>query len=109
MKNVFVFLTIMILALNARAQDHTSKIPPLQFAKNKKVNNFTSSQKTNNTFLLKNAKLDNQNRAVQPFDNGVHYTTFFCKMELTMYEHCNMWIKVHAGDYDVYTKDAADR
>ena len=108
MKNSVVFSIIMVLALNAGAQDNTSKVPPLQFPKNKKETNFISSPKTNTSFSLKKTKLDPQHQAVQPFDNGVHNTAFFCKMELNVYERCHVWVKVHAGDYDVYSKENAD-
>jgi hypothetical protein len=39
------------------------------------------------------------------FDKAVHYSAFFCKMELKAVDHCNVWIKLHAGDYDAYTKN----
>jgi hypothetical protein len=33
----------------------------------------------------------------------VHYTAFFCKMEVKTANALGIMIKVHAGDYDVYT------
>ncbi len=32
-----------------------------------------------------------------------HYTAFFCKMELKALNHLGIWVKVHAGDYDIYS------
>jgi hypothetical protein len=33
----------------------------------------------------------------------VHYTAFFCKMEVKTQQTLGIMIKVHAGDYDRYT------
>ncbi len=33
-----------------------------------------------------------------------HYSAFFCKMELKALDHLGIWVKLHAGDYDNYTK-----
>jgi hypothetical protein len=33
----------------------------------------------------------------------VHYTAFFCKMEVKTQQTLGIMVKVHAGDYDTYT------
>jgi hypothetical protein len=58
---------------------------------------------------MRNSDFPLQQQAPKRFDNEVHYTAFFCKMELNMHERCNIWIKVHAGDYDVYSKEGTER
>lgn len=40
----------------------------------------------------------------QAIPNNFHYTAFFCKMELKAMNHFGIWIKVHVGDYDNYSK-----
>jgi hypothetical protein len=43
--------------------------------------------------------------ALKPYLNTYHYTAFFCKMELKTIDYFGIYIKVHAGDYDAYTKE----
>ncbi len=42
-------------------------------------------------------------------ESGVHYTTFFCKMETTLRSHLNIWVKVRAGNDDLYRQITAER
>ena len=49
--------------------------------------------------------------AQNPFENSsfhlpqsVKFPAFFCQMELKSVDRFNFWIKVHAGDYDKYSK-----
>ena len=42
---------------------------------------------------------------LKPYRNTFRYTAFFCKMELKAVDYFGIWIKVHAGDYDAYTKE----
>lgn len=37
------------------------------------------------------------------FKSPIHYTAFFCKMEVKTSNALGIMIKVHAGDYDGYT------
>jgi hypothetical protein len=43
---------------------------------------------------------------LKPYLNTYRYTAFFCKMELKAVHYFGIYIKVHAGDYDTYTKEA---
>ncbi len=93
-KSVLILLCILPTLLIAQRKG--LKFPVLQFQK--KQNYFSSSPgfvKNNSTSLKE---------VLKPFDNAVHYSAFFCNMELVMHERCNIWIKVHAGDYDTYSK-----
>ena len=40
------------------------------------------------------------------FDPAVHYPAFFCRMELKSVSRLGIRIKVHAGDYDAYSRPA---
>jgi hypothetical protein len=42
---------------------------------------------------------------VKPYMNQFRYTAFFCKMELKSVDYFGIWIKVHAGNYEEYTRD----
>ncbi len=41
----------------------------------------------------------------RPFEKGIHYSAFFCKMEVRNCERYNIGIKFHAGEYDKYTRE----
>lgn len=41
-----------------------------------------------------------------PIDNTLHYNAFFCTMELMNRERFHIWIKLHAGRYDEYTRES---
>ncbi|MGZ4035430.1 MAG: hypothetical protein ACXVPU_07690 [Bacteroidia bacterium] len=60
------------------------------------------------SFAIKNNLLNSHSsyskNTLYRFDSAVHYSAFFCKMELTIFEKSNVWLKFHAGDYDRYTK-----
>ncbi len=43
--------------------------------------------------------------SLKPYVNQFRYTAFFCKMELKTVDYFGIWIKVHAGNYEEYTKD----
>jgi len=40
---------------------------------------------------------------INPFETGVHYNAFFCKLEVENLKRFNIWIKFHAADYDKYS------
>jgi len=40
-------------------------------------------------------------------DPVVHYPAFFCRMELRSVSQLGIWIKLHAGDYDAYSRSAS--
>jgi hypothetical protein len=54
------------------------------------------------SFLSQKPLVSFNHQVVKPFDSSVHYTAFFCKMEVRNLERYHVWIKFHAGDYDRY-------
>lgn len=45
--------------------------------------------------------------ASKPFGSYVHYDAFFCRMERHTLARTGVWVKIHAGDYDRYTRGSA--
>ncbi len=54
--------------------------------------------------INKSPLLNNRLHVLKPFDNNIQYDAFFCKMEVNNAERFNIRIKIHAGNYDDYTR-----
>ncbi len=48
--------------------------------------------------------MNNRLHILKPFDNNIQYDAFFCKMEVNNAVRFNIRIKIHAGNYDDYTR-----
>lgn len=73
----------------------------LQFPSTPYPNHFNTP--SINTFSL----ITSGTHSLAPIDPAVHYPAFFCRMELKTMNHLGIWIKVHAGDYDTYSRPNA--
>jgi hypothetical protein len=96
--NKLVLFLLLLLPLFSYSQRAVIKHSALYFPRS-----YTDYSYTSNNFISKGICFSQQ-QVIKPFDHNVEYPAFFCKMELNMREHCNVWIKLHAGDYDIYNR-----
>lgn len=100
MKILHLFLLLLFCAAAGRAPAQTDplRLQPLKF-----------STVSGGIYFFPQAAFHfslRQNNAHVPgtFDPVVHYPAFFCRMELKSVTHLGVRIKVHAGDYDNYSR-----
>ncbi len=69
----------------------------------KALNSFLGG-KSKPVSLLAAPEIKPAMNTINPLGCSIHYEAFFCRMELKITEHLPFWIRIHAGDYDSYTK-----
>jgi hypothetical protein len=105
-KSIFIFIIFLQISINGFSQTNCviqsctvnffvngNFTPFFIFPPSPKIFDF-SGVASSKALTLKQPVL-------KPFE-GIHYTAFFCRMELKAVKSCNVWLKVHAGDYDNY-------
>ena len=97
---IIIVITLLCAASFSKAQEAKHKAIPLLFFNNKFSNILFPAA----SFSLLNTTSAGYKLPQNVFDNQVHYTAFFCKMEVKNRERYNIWLKLHAGDYDNYSK-----
>ena len=99
-KRSLLFFTAFFSVFLSFAQDPFA-LQPLKFGK-------TAHFGLNRTIAVPAPVLTfkaTEEHAPAAFDPEVHYPAFFCRMELKAVKHFGVWIKVHAGDYDRYSRE----
>src|SRR5437016_4192209 len=105
MKNInyIFFLPLFLLISDISLGQEKKDILPRLFFKNAKISNYSFIPPNSTSFIENQGSLFRL-QIIKPLDNSVHYTAFFCNMEVKTFERCNVWVKFHAGDYDTYSK-----
>ncbi len=104
-KTTTILLALQLVASISMAQETKHKTAPLLFSSN----NLSGVLFPPSTFLLANPASSTYNLPLTIIDKQVHYTAFFCKLEVKNLERYNIWLKLHAGDYDNYSKPYNDK
>jgi hypothetical protein len=100
MKKIFLFFIVVFTGSFLFAQTPVLKFQPLNFSPAKQFH-FMNSAAANPNLVLSSP---NPDHLPASFDPAIHFPAFFCRMELKAVEHFGIWIKVHAGDYDRYSR-----
>lgn len=101
--NKLAFFLLMFFVTPSFAQRNTVKFQTSELFIFKKQLKFHIPASEINTNILAQQNFMTRDNDYH-FDGSVHYTAFFCKMEINFFEKTNVWLKFHAGDYDAYTK-----
>ena len=104
-KTTTILLAFQLAASISMAQETKHKTAPLLFLSN----NLSAVLFPSSTFSLANTAPSRYNLPLTVIDKQVHYTAFFCKLEVKNLERYNIWLKLHAGDYDNYSKPYNDK
>ena len=100
----FIFILAILFSSSLLAQDNSPKfqIPESFIVKSRPA--FILPVIGVDRSLLTNPQKHFENTNFH-LPQSVKFPAFFCRMELKSVDHCNFWIKVHAGDYDKYSQD----
>ncbi len=100
-KAFFIFIALLAAGCSF-AQTGALKFKALQF---NTVNiPFPFSGNLKNSASADVISFFSETHAPAMVDPVVHYPAFFCRMELKSVDQLGIWIKIHAGDYDTYSR-----
>ncbi len=97
----FLFLSILFIAASTLSAQEIKKAIPFHRVEG---NRTSISSLSLFSFALLNVTSPDHLQISTSFFSGVHYNSFFCKMEVRNLERYHIGIKFHAGDYDSYSK-----